>query len=545
MRRILKPDAQGNWMGWAARDYTPERVESILRSGLWGDHTQQWELFAMMEDTWPHLVKCISEIREAVVQYDWDVDAWAEEDEAPTPDAEQRAKVVSRAIWTMRPSAEEAGNAFEETIRDLLEAWVKGTTVLEIEWETRSAGTGGTIVAPRQTHWVHPRNYGWQDGTLLLRLPEVAGGGKGRQSRESMVPFPPAKFLIGHHKSKSGPILGAALLRPLAWWWCAANFSASWLLNLSQIFGLPIRWATYTPGAPTELITEICDMLENMGSNAWGAFPAGTQIELKEATKSAGQSPQDSLLDRADRQCSLLLLGQTLTTDVGGSGSRALGEVHLSVRDQIIEAAAQWVAGILNRQLVPPLVQMNFGDDLMVPEICARRRREEDMVKLAQRDDILLKHLRIGTAWLHQRHGVPLPQPGEDTIGGQAAAAPLPAPGVPGAAPLPVEEEDEDPAMEARLRRLAGQSPFHAALARSLQVPASWLNPLAGWMSQIEAKLADDSLTPEQLVAELEAARRRLPEIFSGMDHQALADVLAGAQLRAAARVDQRVRADA
>ena len=47
----------------------------------------------------------------------------------------------------------------------------------------------------------------------------------------------------------------------MAWWWCAANFSADWLLNYAQIFGIPIRWTTYAQGVPQETIDKICAML--------------------------------------------------------------------------------------------------------------------------------------------------------------------------------------------------------------------------------------------------------------------------------------------
>lgn len=119
--RILRPEAAMRWTGWAARDYTPDRIEQILRSALWGDHVGQWELFSMMEDTWPRLGKALAELKRAVIQMDWRVEPWSEEDQPPTPEAEERARVVSRAIWTMRPRPEEGANGFEATLFDLLD----------------------------------------------------------------------------------------------------------------------------------------------------------------------------------------------------------------------------------------------------------------------------------------------------------------------------------------------------------------------------------------------------------------------------------------
>lgn len=431
LRRIVKPEARARWTGFLARDYTPERIETILRGALWGDHVSQWELFTLMEDTWPRLNKALQELKRAVTQMDWRIEPWAEEGQAPTQDAELRARLVSRAIWTMRPRPEEAAAGFEATVEDLLDAWAKGVAVQEVEWEVRAGGSAmPRMIAPKATHWVHPQNYLWTDaGELALRISDGINAAPGLvQTGSDSMPFPPDKFLIGVCKARSGPALGGALLRPLAWWWTAANFSAGWLLNLAQVFGLPIRWASYAPGSPTELVDKICAMLENMGSNAWAAFPAGTQIELKEPTKGGGQWPQDSLLDRADRQVDLLILGQTLTTTEGQSGTMALGSVHKGIRDEIIQAAADWVATVLNQQLVPSIVRMNFGTDTEAPEFCPKREEARDLKADADRICQLLdRSVPIPRDWLYRSQQIPLPQEGEEVITGPArAAGPLP-----------------------------------------------------------------------------------------------------------------------
>ena len=50
--------------------------------------------------------------------------------------------------------------------------------------------------------------------------------------------------------------------------------------------------------------------------------------------------PQKLLIEMADRQADIAILGQSLTTDVADSGSRALGDVHKGVRQDVIEAVA-------------------------------------------------------------------------------------------------------------------------------------------------------------------------------------------------------------
>ena len=82
------------------------------------------------------------------------------------------------------------------------------------------------------------------------------------------------------------------------------------------------------------------------------------------------------MLDRAEKQMDLLILGQTLTSDVSKhGGSRALGEVHADVRAEVIQAAANFAAGVLNAQLVRSILLLNYGEDSEAPEFRQRRRR--------------------------------------------------------------------------------------------------------------------------------------------------------------------------
>jgi phage gp29-like protein len=522
-------------------------VETVLRQALWGDHVQQWELFSLMEDTWPRLGKALAEIKRASIGLDWRVEPWAEEDQPPTPEAEARARLVSRALWTMRPQQDEDANGFESTIFDIEDAWAKGISVLEVEWESRQAGSAGRMIAPRATHWVHPREYAWgRNGRLGLRIRADDGARVVPRDGSDLVPFPPDQFLIGICKSRTGPVLGGALLRPLAWWWSAANFSGSWLLNLSQIFGLPIRWANYPQGANEELINRICDMLENMGSAAWAAFPSGTTVELKDQQKTGGTSPQDSLLDRADRQVDLLVLGQTLTTDVGSSGSLALGGVHKSVRDQNVQALADWAAGVLNAQLVPAILRLNYGDESESPQICPKPIEQDDLKANAERDVLLLdRGVPLPMDWFYRRHQIPRPAEGEDVIT-KPVPPPPPMGGFPGGPGAdqgePKAEDPKDPdAKESESPTLPTDAAraIHAAKSRAQEkladavaeevtsVEAGWLGGARPWFKRLVSAAEDPDVTDAQFLALVEKAREAVPqELGSTLRPEVVAEAL-------------------
>lgn len=423
LARIIRPEARLNWINASVRLYTPEYIAMVLRLGLTGDLQQQWQLFHWMEDTWPRLNKNLLELKRAVAAMDRSVTPHARRGEQPTLEAEDRADVVQEALFNMRPEPGADENGFNQTIFDLLDAWGKGVSVLEIDWDVRGLGLDSpALIAPRCTRWVHPTFYGFSPSTnkLGLRLgdPKVAVPVGTPQIDAGLYEFPPDKFLLATCKARSTIVPAAALLRPLAFWWCASNFTAEWLLNFAQIFGTPIRWAQYAQGISSQQITQINDMLANMGNAAWGSFPAGTSIELKEATKTGADNPQAFVQDLSDRICDILILGQTLTTDVGNSGSRSLGQVHKGVRDQIIEAAGAWVDEIINQQLVPAILRLNYGDATQRPKIQSALRAERNSKAMAERDQILLAAgVRLPKAWLYARHDIPMPAPGERVVG--------------------------------------------------------------------------------------------------------------------------------
>jgi phage gp29-like protein len=437
--RILMPSAIGLWRGAGLDYYTPQQVENILRYGLSGDLIGQWELFDAMEDTWPRLAKNLSEIKRAVTAMKWTVTPWAEDDDAPTPEAEARAKLVSHVLWRMTPDPADDERDFTGLIYDILDAWGKGLSVEELIWEERESVSVGDHFALRAAKWVHPQYYGFgQDGRLGLRsdgtmAPWISA------NPNSTIEFPPRKFLVGASKGRTAHMSAVAMLRPLAWWWAATNFGASWLLNYAQIFGIPLRWANYSPSASEQTIVKLGEALSQMGSAGYVMMPEGTALQIVEASKTAGTSPQEAILDRADKYCDLLVLGQTLTTDAADRGTQALGSVHERVRGDVLTAAADWASGIVNQQLIPAILELNYGDCDLAPEISAEPVRVQDAMANAQRDAVLLgAGIKLPLKWAYDRHEIPLPKEGEEVIGGPVAV-----PGTDDPAKTPKDASDE------------------------------------------------------------------------------------------------------
>lgn len=412
--KVVSGAARDRWMAASLRAMTPTSVQAILDAVFAGSLTAQWELFDLMEGSWARLSKNANEVKDAVVGQDWMVQPWAPRGGAPTPEAVRRATVLDGALFSMRANAALLELDFEGTVKGILDAWLKGFCLLEVDWEARDG-----VWAPKCARWVHPRYYGFPTNENVLRLNgqeiAIANGGQGMGSG-LWIEIPEDKFLVSIYSVKAGHPCSGAMLRALAPWWCYSNFATEWLVSFAQIYGVPIRWATYD-SSNAALLTDLCGMLENLGSSGWGAFPTGTTLELKEAAKSGADNPQAFIHELAQKECDIRLLGQTLTTEAGDKGTQALGTVHQSVRGQVIAAASKFACQVL-QQLARAFCRLNFGDERECPWIVAASEQAKDAESLARRDVMLLNAgVRLPAGWFYERHEIPMPEDDEDLVG--------------------------------------------------------------------------------------------------------------------------------
>lgn len=529
MGRVILSSARDRWLTASTTHYTPDRVEGVLRGAFSGDLTAQWELFDLMEATWPRLAKNLNELKQVLEDHDWSLQAWASEGDQPSDEALRRKRVVEHILWHFEPDPTLDENDFSDLGRDLADAWGKGLSIQELDWQPMPF-EGGTVIGLKASRWIHPRYYGYPGETsgpdrLMLNLAEIQQGSGGATVPASgfalpasgqWAPFPRDKFLIGVAKAKTGHPIGAALLRSLAWWWAVSNFTHEWLVNLAQIFGVPIRWATYAQGTPAEQIAKIEDMLENMGSAAWGAFPAGTTLELKESLKAGTDNPQLALLALVDKLCDLVVLGQTLTSEQGERGSQALGRVHEGVLSGRKQALLKWAIKVLNAQLIPAICRLNFGDTGEAPYfVCGEDEGDDTKTKAETFKIVLESGAEIPKRFFYDELGIPQPEPGDEVI---EPRAPTPAP-VPG---LPGQESDQPAVTQGRgsprfTFALVQASDAQQRLAERIAedttgIERRWLGGAVPWFAKLVQAAQDPQVTDAEFARLLEAKAANLPE---------------------------------
>lgn len=127
----------------------------------------------------------------------------------------------------------------------------------------------------------------------------------------------------------------------------------------TEIFGMPLRVGKTNTRSNDDL-DRIEAQLQQMGSAAYAVLQTGETVEFIESTKGDAYNVYDKLADRCNSELSKLILGQTLTADVGKTGTRAQGEVHERIADVIHKADILMVELIVNDKLIPLLVKHGY-----------------------------------------------------------------------------------------------------------------------------------------------------------------------------------------
>lgn len=117
--------------------------------------------------------------------------------------------------------------------------------------------------------------------------------------------------------------------------------------TFNELFGMPLRKGKYNPNMPGEKET-LTQAMEETAGKAYVIVPDGSEVEYVESHSSGNNQNYEAFARYCDEQISKLILGQTLTTETGKNGNRALGNVHEGIEDKIARADRRRTLRILN-----------------------------------------------------------------------------------------------------------------------------------------------------------------------------------------------------
>lgn len=404
-REVAVTTVRDRWSGYPSSGLTPQTLATIFKEADAGDVYRQAELFEEMEEKDTHLFSQLQTRKNAVLGLEYAVAPYSK-----SPEDKKIAKFINDVFYSL--------DDFDDALLDMLDSIGKGFSLMEILWDVTKSevGVSGLQWIHQKRSLFYERNNGvWDKSYEMPRIMTEAEPVNG----EIMPPF---KLVYHRYKARSGYDTRAGVLRVCAWMYLFKNYAVKDWVAFAEVFGMPVRVGKYDASASTEDKAALISAIRSLGSDAAGIISKNTEIEFVETVKNTGTNNLfETLAMFCDKETSKAILGQTLTSQEGSSGSYSLGQVHNQVRHDLIQADCEALSKTLRFQLIRPLVGYNFGWDKPLPWFNFTFEEAEDLKMLSE----VYKNINgigypLTVEHISERFKIPMPEKGQTLIAKKA-----------------------------------------------------------------------------------------------------------------------------
>lgn len=184
--------------------------------------------------------------------------------------------------------------------------------------------------------------------------------------------------------------------------------------EFEELFGIPIRIAKIASQSET-VKNEVADWLEQMGSAPYAVFPLGTEVEIKENSKTDSFNVFYQKIKALDAEMSKLVLHQTMTTDNGSS--KAQGSVHENTLEEVITADEKKQLAFLNKWVLNGMRALGYKIPDNAKIIIERTTDPQEQIKID--GQLLNSGYVLKKDYIEQTYGVEI-----ERMPGDSATAP-------------------------------------------------------------------------------------------------------------------------
>ena len=317
-------------------------------------------------------------------------------------------------------------------------------------------------------------------------------------------------------KAKSGIPVRGGIARAAAWAWMFKNFSIKNWVQFSEIYGIPFRLGKFSPGTSEPDKDELLKAVVSIASDAGAIIPNNMDITFVETKGASGNSDGGVFGGMArffDEQTSKVVLGQTGTTDAtpGKLGGKS---EHQQVREDIERADAKALMAVINRQLIRPFVDLNYGPQPKYPWLWIGRPEAKDaQLQIDAAAKLVPLGWKIRSADLRAVVGFSEPQEGDEVLTAPSVGASLPTGNA-------ISKQDVSAALataRTRAELLAQEMDSGDAIARAAREQDA----------DVMKKAVDQILHAAAISADANEFRRRLQALYASIDTSPLAERLA------------------
>lgn len=388
--RVAPRDAYDRYSEYPSNGLSPLRLAAIFREADEGNVCRQMQLFEEIEEKDTHLFSQLQTRKLAVTGLEWEVQPFSKE-----PIDIEIADFIDEQL--------KGFDNLNEIFMDMLDAIGKGIAILEIDWGMDIEGRN----VIDDINWIHPKKLIWDvmSDEMLICTKDYPSG----------TQLPKNKFIVHKYKAKSGHPSRAGVLRIVSWMYLFKNYDIKDWVAFCEVFGMPLRLGKYDASASEDDKRALEDAIFSLGTDAAGIVPNSTEINFVEAQKTTSVEIYEKFARFADEQMSKAILGQTLTSDSGGS--YAQGKVHGEVKKELTKADAKALATAFRRDVITPLVEYNYGYGVDIPFFDYDIEDDEDLRETAETYKILGEMgLKIPDSFIRKKFSIPNPKDGEAVL---------------------------------------------------------------------------------------------------------------------------------
>ena len=273
----------------------------------------------------------------------------------------------------------------------LLDALLKGYAVSEVEWCPET--------------WL-PVKFHMRDQRRFLFDAESKPRLITPENRTAGEELPERKFIVHRFGAKNGNPYGLGLGSRLFWPTFFKRQGIAFWVAFAEKFGGPTVLGKYPDFMEEKKQQELLSALARVNQETAVIAPLGTEVELIEAARAGSIDTYERLLVYMDEEISKAVLGETLTTKVGDTGSYAASKTHNGVRLELIRADADLLSQTLNGSLMAWLTEFHFPE--ANPPRLWRRIEQPPDAKLEAEKDALVAGLGFEPeeTFIQEKYGI-------------------------------------------------------------------------------------------------------------------------------------------
>lgn len=289
-------------------------------------------------------------------------------------------------------------NVFSE----ILDTPFYGYSVLEIMWEaTAGKYRLADLVAK-------PREWFTFDRERRPALKPTTGEPK---------PLPAGKFIVIRHFPTYKNPYGLRLLSRCLWPVAFKRGGIRFYTRFLERYGMPWPIGKAPKSASQKDKENMAADLASMVRDAVAVIPHGAEVELMQSKGTAG-AQFEKYLQRWDKAIFKVIMGQTLTSEMDGQGSRAAAQVHMGVAEDMSEADQFIVASAMNELAI---IYRNINAPGVEAPVFGYHEPEDYNAQAELDNKLYTVGVRFAPGHFERRYGL---QPDEFTLAGDGEPEP-------------------------------------------------------------------------------------------------------------------------